>query len=315
MKSDKSISNSKNIIADAEDYLKKERQKNRLGLFEGDTSKLLLSALLKDKSEDPFLTNYTTQILKDFFHSLNKRNMNSVSFGYGLTGFAWAMNYLMQEGYIDPDTTDLSDFDSIIRDQFNKTEINLDFMSGNLSSVIYFLDRNSFEFELEKIVDHLISLSKKNGYPQLISRYYDKNDKPVTAEYFGLAHGYAGLLIIISKINKHGIREKDCGYLIDKIYQHLLTTRVNNKNGRFPIFLCKTHTPDKAFKESFSWCHGDFGIGYALYLSGRLIGNSEYQKLGLGIIDEILEQDDKFEAQLSSPFFCHGENWDCSYVQ
>ena len=104
-------------------------------------------------------------------------------------------------------------------------------------------------------------MSNNTFYPVFTSPYKNENNELENAQYYGIAHGFAGLLTILSKIKKMEIKEKECDYLIGGIFDHLMSVK---DMTNFPLFSTEKVT---YWDESFSWCHGNFGIGYSLYLS------------------------------------------------
>ena len=240
------------IISEAKSYLENPSKINKLGVFEGSSSRLMLSSIIGGIDDDPFFLNYSQTILTTIFSNLEKKEIKDFSFGYGLSGFAWTIDYLIKEGCLAPEQVDQSTLDNIVRASFNHHQINLDFLTGDLSLITYFLDRPTFQPEIEKIVNYLITIAKNKSYPIFTSPYRNKKNKFENAQYYGIAHGFGGLIIILSKIKKKGIKEKECVHLIDTIFKHLMSVK---EKGIFPLFSTKKVTN---WEERFSWCHGNF---------------------------------------------------------
>jgi hypothetical protein len=141
-------------------------------------------------------------------------------------------------------------------------------------------------------------------YPIFPLPMIDNKNKMHKVQYFGIAHGFAGTLIVLSKIHKSQLLNNRCKELINKVHLKLIKHSKVDSEVVFPFY--NTNQKDYLYY-NYAWCHGDFSVGYAIYFSGYLLNNNEYKEFGLKVIDRSLEVESTYIYEIKWNMFCHGK--------
>lgn len=124
----------------------------------------------------------------------------------------------------------------------------------------------------------------------------------------GLAHGIAGIIIILSKALLQGIKVKGQEHAIKKMVDFLI--QFANKDEThlfwkgfisFEEFKLGKVSNKIDFRRD-AWCYGNPGVCLALLYAGKALDKSEYTELGIYTLEEAVK---KLHG-IFSPTFCHG---------
>lgn len=190
----------------------------------------------------------------------------------------------------------------------------------------YFLERapqdNDFKKMLQSILASFISMclplkwDEKNipGWYVSKENQFLEKDKTIYPNgnfNLGLAHGILAPLSLMSMCTLKGIEVPGQRDTIKYIGDWLLKHMQYDSNG-FPIWphrvsleeeLGKEHAP---YNSREGWCYGNPGVARVLYLSGKAINQTEYQRISIDGFIGITKRS-KEQINLISPTFCHGK--------
>lgn len=222
----------------------------------------------------------------------------------GLCGLVTALRLLEQNNLLEE--YDLKDFfleaETIFSEQLNKDIDNIeqiDFLHGNLGIINYFLNFSNSNIQ----IDCIKTVSFIDEYISSIELTND-NEKLIN---FGISHGMAGYLIILSKLydlEENYLYKK----IIDKIiaiYLHFEDVEKHDKSI-FPTMAFTTLNNKQ--QTNLGWCYGDQTISYAINRVSKSFNNSFLMKKSL---EYSLHWSKKntCEKALRIPYdymFCHG---------
>jgi class I lanthipeptide synthase len=121
-----------------------------------------------------------------------------------------------------------------------------------------------------------------------------------------VAHGTAGVLVILAKIFALGILPGLTSKLMQGAASWLLSIkRDTHSETLFPQYVM----PDgKQMNQVYGWCHGDIGIAAALLTAGRISGESQWQKVAIETaLNTMVPLERSFSHnQHQEPTLCHG---------
>lgn len=239
------------------------------------------------------------------------------TFHEGILGFAWTINYLEDENFIEGNNI-LIDIDEYI---FNwnlqcLNENNYDFLHGAIGCVNYFLERyskvpNKKKHEinncLELFLKHLSVIFQK-------IKLFSKGNNSVKIKlgfenkvFFGQAHGLSSIIFILGRISLVPEFKVKSLALMNDYISFLLKYKKedNNTLSQFPSWL----SSDGIVKyfSALSWCTGDLGIGINLLNISNLHGhNLELNNIAINILKHAAKRTSLEKSLLKTGGLCHG---------
>jgi lantibiotic modifying enzyme len=234
------------------------------------------------------------------------------SFASGLAGFCYAFNYFSGRKFIDFDVAEFAELDeyllemaiSLVRRKDN------DYLHGAFGILHYFLSRDKSPF-VEKCIGSILDEIHENIHCK--EDYFIQNEFHEDVKNkvdFGLAHGQAGLLLILLQAVEEGYDvERTLGLVnncISFLLKHLQEP-IQDKYSYFPIHVDK-ESGGLGSLNRLAWCYGDLNICLLLYRMANFLDNSRYRKVadlvGLSSIMRVSP-----EATLcTDSHFCHGSS-------
>lgn len=201
----------------------------------------------------------------------------------GITGYGWLLQQLNFLNLIDRSSLLSDDLNDLLMNWMLKEidEGRYDFLNSSMGVVMYLQNFNKKQFlqVLKEFIHKLrnYGISENNTvikWETIIVEH--KNKKGID---FGLSHGMASIVAILSTLYKNKMLFKKDEKLLKKAVNYLLTNRnsENNMSSFSDFSLDETNS-------RLAWCYGDLGIGYSLYKAGQTLNDNELMKEALHIL-------------------------------
>ncbi|MBS1601486.1 MAG: lanthionine synthetase C family protein [Bacteroidetes bacterium] len=266
----------------------------------------LLNAYVYRYSNDQKFFSSFNSIIEDSLDMLSLQE-SDFSFGKGYAGFAWCLQHLVTEQYLDADIdellSDVSDLLLSFADE-NLESGDYDFMLGGLGPAIYLLERARTGYVdpyLSRVVAHLrrLAISPARGeyyWEQII------HDGPRRVN-LGIAHGIPGLMVIISKCYRLGIQREICRDLVGGAWTYLQRNQFVDGRSCFSYSISEGQFQGET---ALRWCYGDIGISIALLLAGQNMGWQQLSSEGIRIGLRCVQRLDNELSFVEDAHICHG---------
>ncbi|MBW6483316.1 MAG: lanthionine synthetase C family protein [Vicingaceae bacterium] len=232
----------------------------------------------------------------------------------GFTGVLWLYQYYINQKFLNFDNFSketFSFFDEVVMKEIDnqKQSKNYDLLYGILGFGVYFLERNKFSLQEEKlnyIVDIIedIAVEKEHGIVWEDVFYKEKDDDNELIN-LGFAHGLPSILVFLSYVYKNTGNKKSI-ILIEKIIKYLKFHELDSSKGSLFSHNILNDKPG-VIPSRLAWCYGDLGIGYAILKAGILIANNGHIQYGSKILNSLTEKTiDDYTVGVKDAGFCHG---------
>ncbi len=228
------------------------------------------------------------------------------SFSSGFSGWAWSIEYLQQNNFIDIDSNELL---LDINDYLKAKTFNLlqkedyDILHGALGIVWYFItspNYNKHQEYFEAVINTLETQSEKfiNGS---IAWYNENNKNEIN---LSLSHGLSSIICVLSKIYQK-YPSNNIEKMINNSVAFLLSCKQNPEicGSYFPY---KKETSIKNIHSRLAWCYGDLGIANALLFAGQALQSIDYINEFHKIALFNSNRKNMKEGQLFDAMLCHG---------
>lgn len=283
---------------------------NQLSLFSGLAGEFLFRLYYQrflNKSNESLENE-----LIDFVQAgITNETLPSFTLCEGLTGFAWFVNHLQQQDFLDLDNDLLVEFDEVIYEYaLRQFEVkNHDYLHGALGAMFYLAERlpdgsdirENLLVLLEKLAE-LASSGEKGVFwyeSEVMMDYMSKNNQVVNLH---ISHGQASKIAVLSKMVSGGITE--AVDLLNQAVDFLLYTRgLCGEAAQVPVYIlngettCFTH---------LGWCRGNIAISLALVTAANVTNNSVWRQNAIEMALHTLQHDTPDNAHISDAAFCHG---------
>ncbi|MFA8451733.1 MAG: lanthionine synthetase C family protein [Bacteroidales bacterium] len=237
----------------------------------------------------------------------------------GLSGVAYMLELLAQEGFIDCDTNEiLGDCDQILYDSMiNNLEQNdnWDFLHGALGSALYFLNRKSSPKAEEYLgaflesYERLATKDKKGGL-KWKSPVFPDETRQIWVYNYSLAHGMAATIGILGKIIQRFPNLKLAQSLLDQLleyYEHTKNMFTANKS-LYPGWIPLDSEEEISKGNRVAWCYGDPGIGIAMLIAAKCTNNLDLEKRAVELLDNSLSRTSYDDSGIRDACMCHGSS-------
>jgi lantibiotic biosynthesis protein len=300
---------------------------NTFDLAGGYTGVALLSAYLDSCFAEEGWDIVGHAYLRAAMSALEKSAYYRPTLFSGLSGAAFATLALSREGKryqrmlatleerLFPDIMDVAT--EVITSQTSGYATRIyDTVSGLSGMGAYLLCRREHPDGVEALratLTALVSLSEEqDGIPRWYTPPQLANDSLKTMDLghgyvnFGLAHGIAGPLALLSLAKSHGIEVPGQSEAIARIANRLIEHHLEDEWGiNWPKcwVLGATHAPRAGTRTA--WCYGTPGIARALWLAGSALACTRYQEIAVAAMQSVYRQP-LSARRIDSPTFCHG---------
>ncbi|HFK5568067.1 TPA: lanthionine synthetase LanC family protein [Elizabethkingia anophelis] len=240
---------------------------------------------------------------------------NKSTHSEGISGLLWTIQFLQENNFIEnEDNYVFKVLDPYIQDCVNiaVNYNNFDFMHGSTGYIFYLLgrfskiegtQRQSIESIIELFIKHLsVRLNEIIDY-----KYLKKEQTFQNRTYLGVAHGIAGIIMVLSKIALISKFKKESINLIAKyvffLFDSIEYSTTKNKVSIFPSWLDQSSEPKSS---ALSWCSGDLGIGIALLNTAENIQDLNLKNKAFDILIHSSKRTTSGTSWLKAPLLCHG---------
>lgn len=237
--------------------------------------------------------------------------------GFGLfagsTGIAWALNYGLRRGILDPargdDPDPTAEFDDMLLEHvLSPSSIRIDVITGLIGIGTYALSRLPRRTAL-RTIEAICNRLEAGAEPVAGGKAWAGDGDSLTAEfapdeidgYFpvGHAHGIAGVVAFLSRVIDNGfgfgaqtLLRSAVGALSVAITERLGTPRMMDRAGKAWGY------------QSFTWCWGDAGAAVALIHAGIVSREPEWVDLGARLARST--RGEIWPGSAGNPCLCHG---------
>ncbi|MEI7597134.1 MAG: lanthionine synthetase C family protein [Bacteroidota bacterium] len=252
-------------------------------------------------------------IISSVIESLNNDKLDS-TFCYGIAGFGWMLEYLIQKNYIDRNDLDVFPF---IDEYLQKQKIeyvlnkNYDFLHGYTGVALYFFKRYKGTKEclpnIKEYLDFLDDIKiydiKSDGFAWLAPV---NNEDPIKVFNLSLSHGISSIIAILSKFVIDDIFIDKSKYLLTGSIKYLLNQKIENeKSVFFPNYIELDGTYSN--QNRMAWCYGDLGVANSIYMAGLALNRRDLIDFSINIFSVIGEARKGIEESLvKDSCICHG---------
>ncbi len=246
------------------------------------------------------------------FFELENKVQRKVLHGY--TGILWLYQHYINLGFIEynnntKDTFEV--FDELISKELfvEKQTKNYDLFYGLLGYGVYFLERNKFtpqKDRLDDIVNILDEIALKKEYGITWEDKLDRKEhKDKELINLGFAHGIPSIIVFLAYVYKETGNSKALN-LIHQSVNFLKHHELDISKGSLFSFHILDDKPHN-YPSRLAWCYGDLGIGYAILKTGILITDENLVNYGEKILINLTNKTIQDETTgVKDAGFCHG---------
>ncbi len=239
---------------------------------------------------------------------------NDLSFAHGLSGLGWFLQHLNNKGLIETESVEnlLDQVDEIAYNSaiFQLDKNNHDFLHGGLGSATYLATRiNAASKPVSYILD-IVSKLTNNSFSSAKHIYWKDNEPNIFYELaeesvtLGLAHGQASKIVFFSKLVVAKIEVEKSKSILIKSVKFLRSCRFSTQEvSVFPLY-CVDGKPRGVSR--LAWCHGDLGIGMALYEAGIALQDEELMNEAIDICTVTTKRKTIENTDIVDAGLCHG---------
>jgi lantibiotic modifying enzyme len=301
------------IIIDALD----NRKSKDYSLLGGNTgTALLFYYYWLYTKEDEYLEKGNKIILENF-DKIKTLNNNMFSLCNGISGFLWAVDHLINNGFIEGNSDELfEEYDtviySIMQSEINKG--NYDFLHQASGMGLYFLARNTPQTRnyVESLICGLEKTAEIDDNGLKWRSFYHTSDNSGEEVYnLSLSHGIASIIALLGKAYQQNIAKEKTKDMLCRAITFLLS-----KKSDIPNEITKSFFPSvvymnenkKEYGSRLAWCYGDLGIGMALWQSSRSLQHKEWERISLDILLHTTTRTDLVKERVADGGICHGSS-------
>jgi len=293
---------------------KKSKGGDDISLMIGKGGILLFYESLYKLTNDSGHLSITQKILEDIFDIFNDPRVNiNFSFCTGLSGLAYSFHILFRTNPIRKKqlSETLLVFDKLILEHtINNIQSidDIDFLHGSLGASFYLNERFETNPDIQKGIQEIFKKTSRLVNEHIL--YLDSLDHDTAIENFpfGLAHGCASLIIVLSKALNNNPTNAIIRNTLVTLTSYLLKFKNNNTNNLsvFPSNLLGKI----GYQNPLSWCRGDQGLAYAIFKASESLKDSSLLREAKEIAQRTLKRDSLEKSVYSvrncSTGFCHG---------
>ncbi len=249
-----------------------------------------------------------------------KINEGSIYYTYcsGIAGMGWVVDHLTKEGFIEEDNDELlSELDNSIYKTmlFDFKNKNFDFLHGAIGYGLYFIQRykctKSFSLKMKykeiliEFISELESYAIVDG--NTVKWLFSLNGATKEANYnFGLSHGLASVIGILTKLHELDIFKSKTEKLIRGAINYIYAFKQNDSNSvcLFPNSVSTSGEP--ILPSRLAWCYGDLGIGVSLLNASEILEDEVLKNNAIAILKHSTKRLNVKENKVFDASICHG---------
>lgn len=241
-----------------------------------------------------------------------QKAINATSFCNGIVGFAWFIDHLKAEGFVDLDDDLLADFDEVAFEtaKADFENQNHDFMHGALGNMFYLACRyeraESSKQYMAPLFDLLLKASSedKNGI-YWIETPIMLDDTEVGQEIINLhlSHGQASKIMVLTKMVAAGFDAAKPA--LQKAINYLMAQElVNQEDAVIPSRIINGEPEGYAH---LGWCRGNISVAVVLHAAAEVLKDETLKKRAIEIgLHTLRHSASNSSAKITDFAFCHG---------
>lgn len=294
----------------AQNICQKELKYCGPGLLTGKTGIALFLFYQSRISGNQEYSKIAGNMIVEVFRAINS-GFNFPTYCDGISGFAWAVEHLVQQRFIArEDVPFLDEFDQVIYKQMTQQIRNedWDFLHGYIGSGIYFIERLHKPKSIEYLQELLIGLEKQSTKEgdQIYWTGISEIEEGAIGCNLGLAHGMGSIISFLSRLINIKETEERATYLMNGALNYMDNHKLNFDSDGMSY-------PNVIFNETIltkgrriGWCYGDMGRGFAFYQAAKATKNSELKNHSVQVMLNTTKYRDLETEDIKDPGLCHG---------
>ncbi len=240
------------------------------------------------------------QILFDYF-----KQPDSLNYSGGIAGVLYTLHHLEKEDFFDFDDN-IKNFDYSFFENYITEEETLDYLHGSSGVVLSLLEQNidaKYNYLFDKWINSISKIREEDNKNLKWKIDLKIEDNTIKKGYcLGLAHGFPSILIILLKLYKRTKSDNILNY-INQTINFLLKHQIkDNTDFYFPSQIID----NKELAGQISWCYGDLGVAFALFLSGKQLDDPKLITLAIDVFTKHASKRDYDTYRIIDADFCHG---------
>lgn len=293
------------LITKIKDALLNNKEQDSCGLMGGTLGELLFLLYYYDLTKEQYILDYSFSTLDKIITMSNSYNKIGYSFSHGLSGLGWFIDVVKRKGLIDSSSNDvLGSVDEVIF--YNSLEDlkcgYYDYISRSLGALVYFLRKENPPIHYIKQYLEVLNQIKQSKGNQF---FLYENEKKISCN-LGLSHGIPSIIAILLVSYQKKICTSLSYNLISGFVEFLLSSMHTPENKGDTYFSYSTDLPTRPTR--LAWCYGDLGIGYILYKTSIMLGDSQLEAKALEILYYTAKRLDPIQNWVFDACLCHGSS-------
>lgn len=274
------------------------------GLFVGNSGAALLygNMFLHGQREE-----YEKITYQYFQNALDQIKSSDTSLASGITGVAYAMDWLARQGFNSDSNGIIVELDKIIvRSIEEDIDVqNFDYLYGYLGKGHYFLQKSPQSKYVDLVHQTLLDTVSNSVKTPFWKDILLEQEEDITTFSFGSAHGLASIIYFLCKSIHYSGDPTRSKNIIFNALNALKEFELKNSISLYP----DNHSSKNSTR--LGWCRGDFGIAMSFKLAGQTLQYPAFIKeskriysfcANRNLIDSFIRADEQYIES----GFCHG---------
>lgn len=282
------------------------------GLLGGKIGIALFFAYYSVYKKDETILKAVEALLFEVYEDINK-GYNYHSFGGGLAGIGWAIDFLQRQDFIDADLKECIDplnpylYQSMLREIKDN---HYDYLHGAIGIGFYFLSRLEEDPKILKYLGELLAWlqakSIKDDKGGLKWESELDRDKGTRGYNLSLSHGLASIIGFLTRAYQKKVHRDKTLPLLQGAIEFMLNQQVDLKkhNNYFPSWIEKGK--EQSYYSRVAWCYGDLGIGLVLLQAGEVLKDKKLKDSAIKVLLHSTTRNTFQTAGVNDAGLCHG---------
>ena len=279
-----------------------------IGLLSGNAGIAIFLFYYADIFNDKIIFDKGVKVVEGILDEI--KHDQYVTFSAGIPGVAYMLNLLKRTGIIHTEIDqDANEYIATVLKNKMKVSKVYDYLHGILGISLYFIEKEEFTSRDAEIIcdvidfiDQVSIIDERSGGIkwQCMFNLYDG----VENYDLSLAHGSAGIILILCKIYKLNVERRRVELLIVKNINYILSNELQDRN-------CHSYFPSGIKKgivqnSRLAWCYCDLGIAWALWKAGNVLNNNNWITKAFQVFEYSTKRRLLAETSIIDAGFCHG---------
>ncbi|RZF60234.1 lanthionine synthetase C family protein [Sphingobacterium corticibacterium] len=296
--------------------LEKEKlHKNHSLLGEGNTGAALLFYHYGRYIGKEKYIEKASSIILDNFDMYHSNDPSTYSLCNGMAGFRWAVNHLIDAGFIDGDADELfSDDDALLYAVMEKDigESRYDYLHNAIGIGLYFMKRRTARSAgyIAALVEGLAkaAIADQDGLKWLSMFNLQEGEGKKAVYNLSLSHGMTSIISFLGKVYQMGIAQENVNDLLSRTVSYMLSHKLSvpDETGSFFPSMISAEDDHPVYGGRLAWCYGDLGLAYILLQVSGIVGNQEWEEIAMSVLLQSTTRKNALKERVVDAGFCHG---------